>query len=265
MTDIITTAHIVAAREASETFETDTRDNGERFVKSNREDGSWIDAAIYVAHGDMLPDDYRYRFISEAFDRIADAISGTDRTELGDEFADDVDVYTSSLCQWLGSHLDRLGYCDEAVEEGLISEDSDMARRLAIGQYMERREVFEYVASAVEERASELLETWEDEARELGAEHARNAASWVTDGNDTDDSRRRKLQRIEDGDASELIRMPDLSGEFADDPTPLSIARDITGEDDPDSDTQDALAQAYEDGVSETFEDACVSELRKYI
>jgi hypothetical protein len=106
---------------------------------------------------------------------------------------------------------------------------------------------------------------YQREAYELGKEHARNAASWVTDGNESDDSRLNKLSMIADGDPEVfdyLPREPNLSGEFADDPTPLSLARDITGQDDPDPDLTDTLAQAYDDGVSNTFLFSCEKELR---
>jgi hypothetical protein len=109
----------------------------------------------------------------------------------------------------------------------------------------------------------------EQEAYALGAEHARTAASWI--GPMEHRSAREILSLIEAGDprADEYLpRRPDLSGEFADDPTPLSIAREITGLDLIGDGTAveeiDAICDAYEQGVSDTFEDACVTELRKW-
>jgi hypothetical protein len=122
------------------------------------------------------------------------------------------------------------------------------------------------VLDAHAHREKIALDSWIAEAHKLGAEDAKAAASWITDGNDTDESRRAKLQRIEDdGPDSVIGRRPDLSGEYADNPTPLSLAREITGDDDPDADTVDALADAYELGVSDEFEDACVAELERWL
>jgi hypothetical protein len=114
---------------------------------------------------------------------------------------------------------------------------------------------------------------YERQAYELGAEHARNAATWVADGNTTQEHIRRVLvAMLEDGDPAAwdvLPQAPDLSGQWADDPTPRSIAYDIVGEDveqlPEGGEIADALADAYERGVSETFEDACVTELRRWL
>lgn len=66
-----------------------------------------------------------------------------------------------------------------------------------------------------------------------------------------------------------LPQRPDLSGEWADVPTPLRLARDIMGiydmNEDVASDVIDAIADAYETGVSDTFTDACESELRTWL
>ena len=122
--------------------------------------------------------------------------------------------------------------------------------------------------------SSDELTRWAEQAYALGADHARNAASWVTDGNESDDSRARKLAMLEAGDPAAddfLPRRPNLSGEFADDPTPASLCEGICDApfgtltaDDVEA-IETALCDAYENGVSETFEDACAAELRKWI
>jgi hypothetical protein len=108
----------------------------------------------------------------------------------------------------------------------------------------------------------------EREAFDLGAEHARSAASWAADGNESNQSIRAKLRGLRDGDPAVwdyLPPWPNLSGEMAGDPTPLSIAREITGLDDPDPETIDLLSDAYEEGVMETFESACEAELLRWV
>ena len=59
------------AREALEWFTTDTRDNGEKFIKTKEGRPDWLENLIFTAHSDMMPDDYRYRFIEDALQYIA--------------------------------------------------------------------------------------------------------------------------------------------------------------------------------------------------
>lgn len=114
-------------------------------------------------------------------------------------------------------------------------------------------------------------------AKKLGIEHANNAASWACDGNSDVRERRKVLAMLRDGDPAAydyLPRKPNLSGKFADDPTPESIYHtvqrqtvlresisDTERSDSFVSDLQDALASAYEEAVSETFSLACEREL----
>lgn len=106
-----------------------------------------------------------------------------------------------------------------------------------------------------------------EQARELGREAGRAAGSWAADGNTSAERARKVLGMLADGDPeseSHLPAYPNLSGAWADDPTPQTVAvgvlgdlLDATGED------IDALASAWEEGVSETFESTCAAELRK--
>jgi hypothetical protein len=99
----------------------------------------------------------------------------------------------------------------------------------------------------------------------LGCEAGRNAASWAADGNTTDEHRRNVLALMESGPESDnhLPRRPSLSG---DDPTPASIYRDVTGRDEIDTDDdivlRDALAEAWEEGARDVFEQECERVLR---
>jgi hypothetical protein len=114
-------------------------------------------------------------------------------------------------------------------------------------------------------------------ARELGIEHARNVASWVADGNTDPEGIRRVLRMLEEGDPAAddyLPRRPDLSGEWADGLTPVSLFAEITGEDYVDAGLAhetlmggplDAMCDAYEQGVADTFQSACEAELRRWV
>lgn len=114
-----------------------------------------------------------------------------------------------------------------------------------------------------------IADELEAEARELGRDAASAAASWAVDGNTSPDAIRRTLDLLEDGDPAawdRLPREPDLSGEWADDPTPASLVREL-GEDPDrlDPETVSAVADAYALGVEERFLDACETELRRWI
>jgi hypothetical protein len=114
----------------------------------------------------------------------------------------------------------------------------------------------------------------EQQAYDLGAEHARNAASWVIDGNTDQDHIRRMVAWLDDGDPEAydyLPATPNLSGEWADSPTPASLYREIVGldpadriaeDEDADGEIIDALCDAYERGVDETFGVECERILR---
>ena len=94
-------------------------------------------------------------------------------------------------------------------------------------------------------------------ARRMGREDASRAASWAWDGNTSRETAERIVQMLEDGDPEvyDLFAAPNLSGEYAGDPTPQGLARDLGLEDDdPRSEwLVDELASAYEDAVSSVF------------
>jgi hypothetical protein len=121
--------------------------------------------------------------------------------------------------------------------------------------------------------SSVALDQWTADARALGIEHATNAASWTYDGNSDIAERTRVLGMLRDGDPAVwdyLPAQPNLSGEWADAPTPRSLFEEITGLDAHAEATYNveayalvsgALCNAYEDGVSESFGPACEAAL----
>ena len=136
------------AREALEWFITDTRNNGEKFIKTKEGRPDWLENLIFTAHDDMLPDDYRYKFIEDALIMIADQ----------DEDADldcpeiEADIYTSDLTKWLHSRNDRVCYLTEALEEYEIK---DGFQALYLAQLCERGEVYYSVLNSLRELCEE--------------------------------------------------------------------------------------------------------------
>jgi hypothetical protein len=103
----------------------------------------WFTDLCHHAHGGMMPDDWRYEFIQDALNAPADG-ADEDRLDL-----DALYPYTADRLDWLASHLDRPGYCDEAAEDA-GSPSGDILALVAWGTDRELREVFGLVRSRLE-------------------------------------------------------------------------------------------------------------------
>lgn len=134
------------AAEAASYFERRTRGDDEIVtLKDNRPE--WAQDLTREAHGDFLPDDWRYACIKSALDWLA---NGGDPE--AHEWADaEVDIYTGARFAWLSSNLQRQGYCDEAIAE--FGEVEDTASLIGMGQYFEAQEVMRLVVEFLEARA----------------------------------------------------------------------------------------------------------------
>jgi hypothetical protein len=105
---------------------------------------------------------------------------------------------------------------------------------------------------------------WLAEARLAGKKAAEAAASWCVDGNMSQESMLKTLKLLREGDPvvdSYLPPMPTLSGEWADTPTPGSLAYDVTGLESPGGELVSDLADAWEKAVSDNYGIACEREL----
>jgi hypothetical protein len=120
---------------------------------------------------------------------------------------------------------------------------------------------------------------WIEAATEDGREAGRTAASWIIDGNATDGHYARLLRMMDDGDpalSDYLPTRPNLSGEWDSDLTPIGLYEETTGLVHSDEEQAaglgyetlvgslvDALANAWEEGASETFASECERLLRE--
>lgn len=116
-------------------FETRTRDNGERFVTLKDGSPDWMHDAVRDAHGGMLPDDTRYCMIERVADLLADSEDWDDL-----ELDGLVDDYTAALTRWLASHIERVRYCDDAMTD-MGTDFRDTANLLQWGQLQEYQEI----------------------------------------------------------------------------------------------------------------------------
>ena len=111
----------------------------------------WLTDLILAAQGDMMPDDYRYKFIEDALEIIAEADDNSlDCPEI------EADIYTSDLTKWLHSRNDRVYYLTEALET-FVMRDGFVALQFA--QIIEKEEVY----WSVLESLRELCKDQEDE------------------------------------------------------------------------------------------------------
>jgi hypothetical protein len=143
------------ADEAYRYFEKATRtSNGAEFWRVKDGAPEWVQDLCFAAHdaGDMFPDDWRYQFIVEAL------------AALSEEREDDIEpeIWTSDLCAWLASNLNRVSYVDDAVSE-YGGEFRGVVEALQIGQLAEKREVLEQVKAHLEEAIDDEQDNDEDE------------------------------------------------------------------------------------------------------
>jgi len=140
------------AKEMSLAFESATRPGtGETFRKLRDGTPEWTTTVCRSAHDDghMLPDDWRYVFIEQAVDALAeheDTDEALGRLE--------PDIYTSDLTAWLHSQNSRVYYLGEAMNE--CGSFRDGFQLLATAQMIEKKEVFQQVVTALHEVLSGL-------------------------------------------------------------------------------------------------------------
>lgn len=152
------------ARAFADAFITDKRADGVEFVRLADGSPEWMTEAVRAAHCDMMPEDTRYSMIRECADALADRDADEWEDSTG-EIADGlVDVYNNARLTWLASNLHRAAYCDEAQDEGLVSDKASMFDRIGVGQYMEYDEILRELVQAFQDRADEEEETDDESA-----------------------------------------------------------------------------------------------------
>lgn len=150
------------AEEAAEWFERALRDENDSesaYVRTKDGAPEWVTDMVYDAHGELLPDDWRYECIRAAVVEIGE--TGDDDAH---SFADSyVDIYTRDRLRWLASSLSRVGYCDTASDELGVDPREGIVSLIGAGQYLEASEVYGAVWAALENEADAREETNESE------------------------------------------------------------------------------------------------------
>lgn len=127
------------AQQYASWFETATRGLDTNFIRLKTTDEN-ISTLIYEAHKGSLPDDYKYQFVHEALELIAEY-------EELDEIGVEADIYNSDLLKWLSSNLNRADYVDEAVSEYGYE---NLYTALRYGQMLEKDEVLQSVRRSLD-------------------------------------------------------------------------------------------------------------------
>ena len=108
--------------------------NGSEVILLKDNSPQWMTDVIRTVHGEKLPDDTTYAFISKCADAIADAAD-----DLNDAItAIEPDVYTHNLTAWLNARVDHVYYLTEVLEE---SEIKDGFQLLAAAQQKQIQEI----------------------------------------------------------------------------------------------------------------------------
>lgn len=117
--------------------------------------GIWINTNdtyqefFHHVHGDMLPDDFRYKMIHDVLSNMDDY---EDHYELLESL---IPVYTSDLLNWLSSNNTRYIYCDEFKEEYGISDERSVIDLISGGYMMELNEVYYLIVEWLDENTDE--------------------------------------------------------------------------------------------------------------
>jgi len=130
------------ATEALTWFTTGERistDTGRAIVIPKDDKPEWIAELCHKAHGDFMPDDWRYEMIHDALTELAES-------DEPDVYNIEPPIYTFDLLRWLSNNLNRVANCDEAVGQ----RDSGMVESMMAGYNSEQREVYGTVETFLE-------------------------------------------------------------------------------------------------------------------
>lgn len=127
---------------------------GETFIRLTLDAPDGLKELVKEAHGDFLPDDYRYEFIYESVATIAEAEGFKPDRDLEDLYQwIDADVYFGDLVSWFGSNSKRTEYVDEIRNEHGCEPFDSVKDEIRAGQEKEKHEVFFTVLNKLREQA----------------------------------------------------------------------------------------------------------------
>jgi len=119
--------------------------------------GIWINTNdtyqefFHHAHGDMLPDDFRYKMIHDILQEIDDDDDDEDPIDMLNSL---VPIYSSDLLAWVSSNLTRIGYCDQYQDE-FDGSALKLTEIITGGYFEELQEVYYLIMEWLDENTEE--------------------------------------------------------------------------------------------------------------
>lgn len=120
------------------------RDDGGEFVCLAKDAPEWMTEVVKDAHGEFLPEDWRYAAIEAVANALVETVEcGDDPEDQSWEIACNLtDDYTSDLTAWLATNVNRLAYCDDGAQNlDLSSGEATLVDILNAGQQTEYMEI----------------------------------------------------------------------------------------------------------------------------
>jgi hypothetical protein len=130
------------ATQLRDALEHKSRTNGDEFVCLKDGSPQWMTDVVRSVHGDKLPDDTTYAFISQCADAIAESEEPNDAI-----YEIEPDTSTHDLTGWLHARNDHVYYLSEVLEE---CSPTDGFSLLAMAQQKHIHEVGSALVSALE-------------------------------------------------------------------------------------------------------------------
>lgn len=127
-------------QEYSQYFETAKRINGDEFIRLTENVPKSLRNLIYNIHlhsfGGCLPNDWIYKIILEAFEEL--------EIDSLEDINIEADPYNNDLANWLLNPFSS-EYCQEAQEEGFVSDKSTIYERIGYGQELAKQRIYDTV------------------------------------------------------------------------------------------------------------------------
>ena len=117
--------------------------------------GIWINTNdtyqefFHFAHGDMLPDDFRYKMIHDVLCNMDE-----DDEDPIDMLESLIPINSSDLLAWISSNLNRIGYCDD-YQDQYDGSALKLTEIITGGYFEELQEVYELINEWIDEKSEE--------------------------------------------------------------------------------------------------------------
>lgn len=135
----------------ADSFEERQRVSGAHYICLTDDAPEWVMRAVQDAHAGELPNDWAYRACRSAAWALQE--SDDPENEIAAEWAEShTDDYYHALAEWLAATPGAWDAVDEAWQEGLVSDGSDLFTLLSAGQALMLANIFAALQNACAEQ-----------------------------------------------------------------------------------------------------------------